>query len=353
MDMYGHDHDFLPPLIVTGLIQILLLIFYYKNRKKEDEHLFDSWFPTRRHFLVTSLAVVFTCYIWNISEQIYCVPVPWVQKVIFGFLFLFLSYPFLPKDSKPVLFFYGLMGGGLFIFLYLVLFLSLFGLFYFLVVGMYLIFTSPLTIAAFALNKWHTTRFWDALKYPAAFLLMPITGMAALFHIFKNQENKFFRRIFIATPIAMVLFCTYTTWQLSNIYDTVTADDFVIEEATQYTTNPLDRHLLELALGAHWKYHTEFDGFDGERPPYHDPILGVAHLFVKTPGSWWERAGYLVFPEAKNVYKTLFPENKTSFDCRCAKYDPDSKHKLIRKDLPLHEKKDRYYRKRHFFGIWW
>lgn len=352
MNMYGHDHDFLPPLVVTGLIQILLLIFYYKNRKKEEAHLFENWFPTRLHFLVTSLAVVFTCYIWNISEQIYCVPVPWVQKVIFGFLFLFLSYPFLPKDSKPVLFFYGLMGGGLFIFLFLIFFLPIWGGLYVAIVGMYLVFTSPLTIAAFSLNRWKGTRFWDALKYPAAFLLMPITGMAALFHIVSKQENKTFRCIFFATPIAMILFCTYTTWQLSNIYDTVTAEDFVVEEAYQYTKNPLDRHLLELALGAHWKYHTEMDPTDGERPPYNDPILGVAHLFVKTPGSWWDRAGYLVFPEAKNVYKTLFPENKTSFDCACAKYDPDSRYRLVQKKLKETGRLESYKR-RTFFGFFW
>lgn len=316
---------FASPLLTILIIQGALIAFYHRYQDKKEDHLFDQWFPSRLHFLVTSIGLVLTCYSLNIAIQLYCTPVSWASTILFAFLASLFSYPFLSPDNRWGLYLSGFLGSGLFILPYIAMFMGELGVGYLMGVCIVILFTLPLSLAGFYLNWKRDTRVWDSLKYLSALLLLPLTGLAALLHIFRYKTNLIFRMIFLTVPLLMFLFFGYTTSRLSEIYDSLTSPDFTIEAATQYTSNPLDRHLLELALGAHWKYHTRFDIVKGIRPPFHDPILGVAEMFVRTPRVNGEFPEVLLIPNAKEVYHTIFPENDMEFDCSCAAYDYKNK----------------------------
>lgn len=322
---------FANPLLTILIIQGALIVFYHRYQDKEEEHLFDQWFPSRFHFLVTSLGLVLTCYSLNIAVQLYCTPVSWASIILLAFLVSLFSYPFLSPDNRWGLYLSGFLGSGLFILPYITMFIGEFGVSYLIGVCLWIFLTLPLSVTGFYLNWKQETRVWDSLKYLSALLLLPLNGLAALLHIFRHETNLIFRIIFLTVPLLMFLFFGHTTSRLSEIYDTLTSPDFTVEATSQYTDNPLDRHLLELALGAHWKYHTRFDLVQGMRPPFHDPILGVAEMFVRTPSVNGEFPEVLLIPNARKIYHKIFPENDLEFDCSCAAYD--YKNKIFHEEL--------------------
>ena len=85
-------------------------------------------------------------------------------------------------------------------------------------------------------------------------------------------------------------------------------------EIKEIVKNPINNYLTELILGAHWKYHTELCLYDGNRPPFHDPVLVVANK-VLYPFTLFRN--YPDLPATISLYKKIYPNNPTSFDCYC------------------------------------
>ncbi len=90
------------------------------------------------------------------------------------------------------------------------------------------------------------------------------------------------------------------------------------KEIKTIITNPLNNYLTELILGAHWKYHTELCLYDGDRPPFHDPVLVIANKIL-FPYSLFNEG--MTWYENKDLYKHIYPEMPTKFDCHCSDKD--------------------------------
>lgn len=71
--------------------------------------------------------------------------------------------------------------------------------------------------------------------------------------------------------------------------------------------------MTEKVVGLGLVYHTEITGYDGWRPPLHEPLVNL--------GYWW---GGRVLPgpvdvvERLNLYRRLFPESEPKKACACA-----------------------------------
>lgn len=107
------------------------------------------------------------------------------------------------------------------------------------------------------------------------------------------------------------------TIRLNNIITKIDNSMNKIETTKNKINNNVDNYLTELILGAHWKYHTKLCLYDGIRPPFHDPILGFAQ-----PILYFGRQFHyeMSLTDRIDLYKQVFPNKKTKFDCKCSKH---------------------------------
>lgn len=293
------------------VFQVVILLVYVLRRQSE-EHLFSKLFPTRAHFVVSNLAIVLLAVIYNTERQLFCHPVNWATiLLVLSFLSL-LIVPFVNLKNQLTSIIVVFNGVGVFISFYLILFAR----------GEYLIFlffNLPIILGLHFLIKYLNKRFgtnlFNAFYFYPAVLLTPFLLLYESWLLFKSLTN-FQSRIFIAPPIIVFVIMIVLAIRIDYLVGEIKKIHNDSQKVMSLINNPVDRYLTELILGAHWKYHTQLCLYDGWRPPYHDPVLVSANKLLH-PFSLFDQG--VEMESAIDLYKKLYPENKTKFDCRCAK----------------------------------
>lgn len=294
------------------ILQFLVVLTYYFKRKDIEEHPFSKLFPTKVHFTVSNASIFFVCYLYNTERQLFCNPVPWTSVLLILFFISFLSYPFL-KDIKIVssilLLFSGL---GIFISVYLILFAR----WEYLV---FLAFNIPVILIFHfgikLLKKKYKSNVFEAFYFYPAVILTPFILLYQLW-LELNTLTNIQKKVFVLVPVLTFATMILLSFRVNHLVNEIKVSQNDISELMMFKENSVDNYLIELILGAHWKYHTELCLYDGWRPPFHDPVLVSANKILN-PTSKFDQGTTL--PNAKKLYKQLFPENSVKFDCRCAK----------------------------------
>lgn len=294
------------------ILQIVVLATFYFKRNDKDDNILNKLFPTKAHFIITNACVFLSCYFYNTERQLFCRPVPWAAITIILFCISFLILPFINKQRKLLNIVAAVCGLGFFISIYILLFAR----------GEYLIFVAfniPVIlilhlILRFVKKKFQTNVF-NALYFYPAIILTPFLLLFQLWVLLKSLPTKTQKRLFVATPVLTLIVCLVLTFQINNIINRISVATDKEKELKEIVANPINNYLTELILGAHWKYHTELCLFDGWRPPFHDPVLVVANKILFPFSHFYQGTN---LPNANRLYKVIYPNKPTIFDCKCA-----------------------------------
>lgn len=296
------------------IAQTIILVIYFFIRNKQDDFELKRFFQSKIHFLTMNLGVILTCCYLNIRRQLFCIPVPWTLVILGLFCICFLVFPFIKKNSKTFSFISAFTGLGFFIGLYILLFGR----------QEYAIFAAANLVVALIiwpiillLNKLFKNKVANGLWFYGAFALAPYFLILQLIFMYKSLLTAFQKRVFISSSLLILLIGFLLAFQMKRIFDRVnTAADLEIE-LLSINKNSVNKYLTELILGAHWKYHTELCLYDGWRPPFHDPILVFSNK-VLFPFDHFASGTKIYFYKNPSLYKKIYPDNPTSFNCRCA-----------------------------------
>ncbi len=297
--------------------QSIILLAYYLLRNKFETFALNSIFQSRSHFLVMNLGVIITCCYLNIQRQLFCIPVPWTMALLVLFCISFLSFPFVNKNAKLFPIVAAFAGLGFFISVYIILFGR----------HEYLLFIASNFVAAIIIrlitlgfNIAFKGKVINALWFYAAFVLTPYFLIYQLVLLFKSLQTTFLRRCFILSSVACLFVGLILSVQIHRILKRIAASDNIEAELRAINTNPVNNYLVELIIGAHWKYHTDLCNYDGWRPPFHDPVLVIANKTL-FPFSKFYSGTNLYSGPCQDLYSKLYPDNPRTFDCRCARHE--------------------------------
>lgn len=294
------------------IAQAIVLWVYYVIDGKKDTFELNKFFRSKTHFLTMNTAVIVTCCYFNIRRQLFCIPVPWTLLILGLFCICFLALPFANKNSKIFPFISFFSGLGFFIALY-ILFFGGFA---------YLIFTAFNLIIAFGLffpliwllKKRFDKNYLNALWYYVLFVFAPFFLIWQLLLLLKTLNTRFHKTLYISSSFVVLIISLVFVYQMNFIFKKVASSKNVESELQTLNKNPVNNYLTELILGAHWKYHTEFCEYDGWRPPFHDPVLVISNK-VLFPYQHFAKGTTLYYN--LDLYKKLYPDNPTKFNCRC------------------------------------
>ena len=295
------------------IAQSVVFITYFLLKNNKENFILSKLFSSKIHFVILNASVFISCYWYNSSTQLFCNPVSWAAVLIILFCVSFLFFPFIQKQKALLGIVAVFCGFGVFLSVYLLLFARY----------EYLIFAAlnlPFIFAFHYLLKFikrkYKTNIFDAFYFYPAVVLMPFLLIYQLWAYFKNLQSLQLK-LFVATPVVILGILVLLTVRINNIVGEIKNSQDIEKELITLTSNNLDSYLTELVLGAHWKYHTQLYLVDGWRPPYHDPVLVSANKILH-PFSKFNQGVDL--QDAKRLYKKTFPNNKTEFDCKCAKH---------------------------------
>lgn len=294
------------------LAQTIILVIYYLNRHRHDDFELKRIFQSKVHFLTMNLGVILTCCYLNIQRQLFCIPVPWTLVLLGLFCICFLTFPFMSKDAKIFKFVCAFTGLGFFIAIYIVVF----GRHeYAIFAAANLIVTLLIWPIVRLLNKLFKNKTANALWFYGAFTLAPYFLVWQLVVMYKSLTNAIQRRVFIFSSFFVLTIGLLLTLQMKRIFDKASESNNLEKDLQALNRNPVNAYLTELALGAHWKYHTELCCYDGWRPPFHDPVLVISNKIL-FPFNHFARDTKLY--QARDLYQRLYPDKPRYFNCRCA-----------------------------------
>lgn len=301
-------------LLHFGILQTVVLLAYITFRKKTDSNILNSLFPSKFHFIFANTSVFLLCILYNFDRQLFCNPVLWTLIILAIFCISFVLLPFLAKDSKLFKASILISGLGFFISIYLLLFARWE---YLLFVG----FNIPIILNSHFLIRYLKrklqTNIFDALYFYTIVVLMPFFLLLQLTLIFRSKYlSKRSSYLMVITPTLTVIVLVVLSFRINYLTFKI-KDNFDNHlESRQLISNPIDKYLTELILGAHWKYHTQLCLYDGWRPPFHDPVLVIANKIFYPYSEFYYG---LNLPISHGLYNQLFPNNIRDVECKCAK----------------------------------
>lgn len=296
--------------MIAQLVVIILFFLLKKNNDsvKREIHLFASPF----HFSILIAAAIAIGYFLNKDVQLFCITVDWVNWILIPFgIFLIGNGLFKNLIGEKINLL--ILGIGIFISTYIILFGST-NYLIFIVLELFAIV--PIFLLSRFLNRKFNTTFFDAFNLLGVAVLLPFV---IIYWAVKQMKIKSIQEKILLGTIPVLILCVgiFLTFRMNKIIKSVNDSDNTIEIFENIIKNKTDRYLTELLLGAHWKYHTEICMVDGWRPPFHDPVLGFSYLVFYSLESFdhYEKSF-----GSKEVYRKIFPNENTTFECRCAKH---------------------------------
>ena len=295
------------------ILQVLIVLLYYFRRNKKDNFVLSKLFPTKIHFVIVNSCIFIACFLFNIDRQLFCIPVLWASVLIILFILSFLLIPFIKPNNKFLSITAAVCGLGLFIVVYILLFAQ----FEYL---LFVVLNVPVILVIHVLVRYEryktNTNILEAFYLYPAIILTPFLLLFQLWIILKSLPLRKQKLIFISTPILITILFFMLTFQIKTIINKIDIAKDKEKEIKEIIANPINNYLTELILGAHWKYHTELCLYDGYRPPFHDPVLVIANKILY-PYSLFRN--YPDLPSTIELYKKIYPNNPTSFNCQCGK----------------------------------
>lgn len=297
--------------------QAITLLIYYRYCNRYDDFELKRIFQSRVHFLTMNLGVIISCCYLNIRRQLFCVPVPWTLLVLGLFGACFLALPFISKRSRLLLPVSAFAGLGFFVAVYIILF----GRQEYLIFAVFNIVVS-LVISAFItfFKQRFKNKVANALWFYAAYTLAPYFLLLQLVLLYRSMTGALQKWVFMCSSLLMLLIGVLLALQMKRIFDKVEVADDPKAELQVLIKNPVNNYLVELMLGAHWKYHTELCIYDGRRPPFHDPVLIVCNKLL-FPFGHFANGTKIYYYEHPDLYKKIYPGKPRRFNCRCAMED--------------------------------
>lgn len=294
-------------LILQGLI-VLLFIILGVLKKEKKYFLFSS----KIHFALYFICAVVVGYFFNKDYQLFCIPVMWT-KILLLVYSAYLVFQWIFKNVLSEAINQIILGAGLYITLYIILFGSIE---YLIWAGVQLLFIIPIFFISKFLNKKYKTRIFDVLNFYGATILLPYIIM--IWTIWQGLGKKRVHKFsLLILPFLFILIGLSLTFRMNMLISEINKEENKVLKIETLIKNPTDKYLIELILGAHWKYHTVLCLYDGWRPPFHDPILSIPQLLIPFPKHFYYDK--ISLPERVKLYKKAFPENKRNFVCKCAK----------------------------------
>ena len=293
-------------ILVQGIILILFLITGLKKRRKNY-----FLFASKLNFSILILGAIIIGYFFNKDYQLFCIPVTWAKIVLFLYsIYLIANWIF--KKIIGELANQLILGIGLFISFYIIGFGSAE---YLIWSSVHLIAIVPIYFLTRYLNKKFNTSFFDFLNLYGVTILLPYIIIAwTIWQVL--DKRPFYKLSLIVLPVLIFLFGIFLTFRMEKIIESIDNSENKVATLELITENKIDNYLTELILGAHWKYHTKICLYDGWRPPFHDPVLGFAQLFLYNG----KQFNYeLSMSNRVYLYEKIFPENSRTFDSKCAK----------------------------------
>lgn len=290
---------------------IILVLFLLTGLKKERKNYF--LFSSELNFAALILGAIILGYFFNKDYQLFCIPVNWTKIVLLIYSIYLVGNWFFKKTigefANQLI-----LGIGLFLSFYIIGFGSTE---YLIWSSIHLIAIIPIYFLTWYLNKKFNTRLFDFLNLFGVAILLPYIIIA--WTIWQVWDKKLRYKIsLIILPVTIFLIGIFLTIRMNKIIETINDSTDKVATTKSLTENKIDNYLTEIILGAHWKYHTKICLYDGWRPPFHDPVLGFAQLFLYSG----EQFNYeLNMQDRVDLYKKIFPENKIKFDCKCAKHE--------------------------------
>jgi hypothetical protein len=295
-------------LIIQGIIILLYLILPKKNT---DENYF--LFPSKLHFSLYLIGALILGYLINSDYQTYCIPVNWAKIILIFYVSYLICSWFLKKYLGEFLN-QLILGTGLFIFIYLILF-GAYEYLMWILINSIIIF--PFYYFSQHLNKKYKTRFYDVINLFGLTLLLPY--IIIYWTLWQTKKLSFnLKMTLFIIPLFALLTGIYLTFRINNIIERINKSEDKSYIVNDIIKDKTDKFLTEIILGAHWKYHTKICLYDGWRPPYHEPILGFAQPILYFSRDFHPE---IKLKERIRLYKQVFPENDTVFNCKCAKYE--------------------------------
>lgn len=291
---------------------IVALFFVLLKKKVVNFSLLSFLFPSERHFHLMLAGSFVVATFFNLDYQLFCMPVLWTKVALLLSTTLFLASTYLKRFRFLNELNYGLL---LFIALYIILFGSVEYLAFSI---LNIIIILPLFGISQLIKKLSKGQNFGFLNFYAVCVLMPYLLLFFICERFvKSSKSK--RIAILCIPSLILIVSISFTLRINSIDNNLRSRNFDKRLIDQYTNNVLDRYLLELQLGAHWKYHTRICLYDGRRPPFHEPVLIICRNLLKINKDYYG----LDIKESRidGLYAYAFPEKTTVFDCQCAKYD--------------------------------
>lgn len=128
------------------------------------------------------------------------------------------------------------------------------------------------------------------------------------YKIFFIESSKTIRQSFLIGSIC----CIIGVLGVGYLYSSALEDISEFENSGYRQIEPT--FFNEKILGMHLIYHTKFCGYDGWRPPIHEPLLVLG---LWTNGGEW---GINVPLEKRmELYQKFFPDKPVHLECSCAK----------------------------------
>lgn len=314
MNLYS---AFFTDILIFLLIQFGLFLLFKKIANVHEEFILNRIFDSKLHFLIFNSCILFTCLILNIKKQLFCIPVVWTSSILFLSSLSFLLLPYIDQKTRGFSLITFFAGMGFFINLYIIVFGG-WVYFVFLIANL-MVFVFPLLRG---IRKRGANKVF--LFYPA-FILTPYFFLFQLIAFVGFLNSKLHKIIFLSSSVILFIISIYFSSRMMEIFNRTNSKINMISEMKEIQKNPIDNYLLELLLGAHWKYHTELDVmYDGWRPPFHDPFIVICKriYFNKTRFGAGNRIYYFDYsrPDSlrtERAYKIIYPRNNTEFTCRC------------------------------------
>lgn len=294
-------------LFTLGFIVLLLLLFAYVGKYYRRQLQAHILFASEEWFVIVNLMLFGVAVYANFTlDQLFCTPVTWATALVLLFCTAFISSIFtLPKALQYLQ--AALMGTGLFIMAYIIVFASDEYLIWSVCMGY--IFLLPMNIVMRQIQKRIPILKLDSMTIPALIVFTPYAILVQQYQYFK-AVNPVLKKVFWGGFLLITITGFSLAFRLNYLAKEFTAKKQQPQAIQAMLTNPVDRYLGELVLGAHWKYHTELCMYDGTRPPLHDPVLGLATMLglQNSVGQYHINIA---------LYQKVFPNKSLQLNCNC------------------------------------
>lgn len=293
---------------------IIIAIVYLTKKTSEPKFVFNSVFPNYLHYILIITSIFSISYFYNLDYQIFCQPVLWAKFLI---LIIFIWLIILPKIIDRYSLNLVMLGLLLFISIYLLAFGS--SEYFIFALSNSVIYLPLYFLSLFLNKKFKTQKFGFLNLYGFLILFLPLILIQSIFYLRKSLSKK--TLLILIIPFIFLGLAYYGTFKSQIIKELIKNEDY--KALVEIRENKTDEYLLELIMGAGWKYHTDICLLDGWRPPFHDPSIVVIRFVESLNHNYDHSKGPYLYKKdnskySYNKYKIVFPEKPVRFDCKCA-----------------------------------